>query len=228
MHSASVPFRRLLAALALLAAASAAPAAAQQTIYTERITGGDLPARVEHLWARGPVMRASTVVSGHPVVTIVNADRYVMYDSATGFGISIARHPDSIAGDASRKRPFGNELEIVLAMGGELVKEEKLSGRTCELYRATHERGKIEVCVAKEEPRLPLVRRNWVSATGNRAETRYLEWVRNLAVVPNFFEPDPRITIEAMTYEEFRTRVAAKETVGPAPVLYPELLHPKR
>jgi hypothetical protein len=223
-HSRS-PLIRTLAGLILLAAAAAAPASAQQVIYTERITGGDLPARVEHLWALGPTMRASTVVGGHPIVTLVIGDRYIMYDAAVGAGISIARHPDSIAGDATRPRPFGNELDFILEMGAEKVGEEKLAGRSCDLYKVTHERGKIEVCAAQDEARLPLVRRNWSKATGNRAETRYLEWVRNMAAAPNFFEPDPRITIEAMTYEEFRTRSAAGESVGPAPVLYPELLH---
>jgi hypothetical protein len=219
---------RALTGLALLAAAAGAPAAAQQVIYTERITGGDLPARVEHLWALGPTMRAATVVGGHPIVTLVIGDRYVMYDAAVGSGISIARHPGSIAGDETRGRPFGNELDFILEMGAEKVGEEKLAGRSCDLYRVSHDRGKIEVCAAQDELRLPLVRRNWLKATGNRAETRYLEWVRNMAAAPNFFEPDPRITIEAMTYEEFRTRSAGGQAVGPAPVLYPELLHAKR
>ncbi len=54
--------------------------------------------------------------------------------------------------------------------------------------------------------------------------TRHLGWVRDYIQIPDpFFEPDPRYTMEYMSYQEFQKR-KAKGPKGMLPVLFPELL----
>ncbi len=207
----------------LLALASIAATANAETWHAERITSGAAPVRVERLWSKGPWLRAEVVFGGHPIVTIVKGDRYVMVDGLTGKGISIQRSPMAIAGDATRARPFGNERASLTALGGEKVKTEGEGAAACDLYRLTDPAGRREVCVSGEDA-LPVFQRAWDRATSNESETRYIAWLKGIEIVDGFFAPDPRATLESFTYEAYVAK-AQKEPVGPAPALYPELLH---
>ena len=59
-------------------------------------------------------------------------------------------------------------------------------------------------------------------ASGKSAETM-LNWVRGLPLDDSFFEPDPRIALEKMTYEEFLARAKEGKPAG-FPPLFSDLL----
>jgi len=211
-------------ASAWIALGLAAPALGQGTWYAERLSSGDSPVRVEHLWSKADRLRAETVFLGHPIVTIVKGDQYVMYDRLTLSGVSIGRSPVAVKQDAGRQRLFGDELDVLIEAGGEKVRSEEISGRSCDLYRLTDGQGRREVCVTQDEIRLPLFRRVWLRNSGKTAEARYLEWSSEIDVGDAYFEPDPRVTLEFVTYEDYIAR-ASKERIGPVPPLHRELLH---
>ena len=54
--------------------------------------------------------------------------------------------------------------------------------------------------------------------------SQYLDWTRGTKMPKAFFEPDPRIQIESVSYEDY-VRRSRREPVGPAPAFYRELLH---
>ena len=93
-----------LAALALAVAAAPDPTRAEPANgwWTQRLTYGAGPMLVENLWCKGPRMRAEFVFEGHPIVTLVDEHRYVMFDEVTRTGVAIARNPAAIALDAKR------------------------------------------------------------------------------------------------------------------------------
>lgn len=196
-----------------------AAAASAETWHAERLTSGSGPPRVERLWSKGAWFRAEIVYGGHPLLTYVKGDRYVMVDAATGKGVSIQRSPKSIAADASRGRPFGNEQQLLEKLGGEKVKADAPEA-ACDLYRLTDQSGRREICVSTGAEKLPLYTKAWDRESGNESETRYLGWEKALDLSDDFFSPDPRIQLESVTYEAY----AAKPS-GPAPAMYPELLH---
>ena len=54
--------------------------------------------------------------------------------------------------------------------------------------------------------------------------TTHIDWGRDLEIADSFFEPDPRVTLERISYEEYKTR-AQKGPVGPVPALFSGLIH---
>jgi hypothetical protein len=218
---------RLATLVLLISLAAVLPGYAQEqaaTWYAERITSGDTPVHVEHLWSRGPKLRAETVIGGRPIVTIVNGERYIMIDRVANTGVSIQRSPKAMAADAKRDRPFGNEWKVLEAAGGELVSTERIAGRTCDLYRLTNADGRREICVSQDEARLPLLLKVWSRASSREARTNYLDWTSHLAINDTFFEPDPSTSLEQLSYEDY-VRRASDEQIGPAPPFFRELLH---
>jgi hypothetical protein len=215
--------RRAALALLLLAA----PVMAQEmpnTWYAERIISGDTPPVVEHLWSKGPKLRAETVIGGLPILTLVSGERYITVDRLSNTGVSIQRSPSAIRADAEHRRPFGNEGSILQRAGGEKVSTEGLSGRQCDLYRLTNSEGKQEVCVSQDPARLPLQLKVWRRKSNKEAVTRYLDWVSGLALPDEFFELDASVKLEHVSYDDYLRR-AGKEQIGPAPPLFRELLH---
>jgi len=217
-----------LAGLGLLAAPSAARAQADDggpdTWYAERLSTGDAPVRVEHYWSKGPWLRSETVFAGHPILTVVRGERYVIVDRLNGEGISVQRSPRALAQDEGRERPFANELYVLRESGGEKVGEETLGGRTCTLYRLTNEEGRKEVCVSQSGPELPVFLRVWLRGSGRSMETRYLHWSRDLDIPDAFFAPPEDAQIEHLSYEEY-VRRTSQEPLGPAPPFHADLLH---
>jgi hypothetical protein len=213
-----------LLTLLLLACALAAPAAAADSWYVERVITGAGPTRVEHLWSRGADFRMEGVYGGHPILTLVKGDQYMIVDLLTRQGISIQRSPKAIAQDKGRERPFGNALEVVLAAGGEKVGSEEIPGGRCDLYRETNERGRQEVCVSQDKEKLPIVARVFDRASGNSTVIHYLYWVKGMPMGDAFFEPPPDIALEKISYDDYVKR-SAKGPVGPAPVVMAELLY---
>lgn len=218
-----------IAIVAGLAAALAAPAPPlraeeRKSWYAERISTGDAPVRVEHYWSKGPWLRSETVFLGHPILTLVKGERYVIIDRLTGEGVSIQRSPKAIAEDAERERPFGNELRVLLESGGEKVGSEEIPGGSCDLYRLTDEAGRKEVCVTQNEEQIPLMLRVWLRRSGQRMQSRYLEWSREIEVPDAFFDAPANAQLERLDYQEY-VRRSPNEQLGPAPPFHAELLH---
>jgi hypothetical protein len=217
------------AALAIAAAAGAAErkqAARPEpdSWYAESFSQGERGFLATHYWSKGSRFRSEIVIAGHRIVTIVNGETYYILDAVGKTGVAIQRSPLAIAADAKRGRPFGREFERLVAGGGEKVKTEKLGGRDCELYRLTNSSGRFEVCVTPEEPRLPIRVETFNRATGATDSVDYLNWLSGMPLPDAFFEPDPRIELERVDYDDYRKR-SVRERIGPAPVLFSYLLH---
>jgi hypothetical protein len=217
----------LAALLATLAGAPPARAQEASGWWTQRLTYGAGPMLVENLWSRGSHMRHEFVFEGHTIVTIVDERRYVMLDEVTRTGVSIARSPASIAQDAKRKRPFGNEADDLIAQGGEKVGTEVRAGQEVDQFRLTKSGGdQREVWASADELRLPAEWRSFDRASGQEVKVVYLRWVQG-AFPDALFLPDPAVKLEPLTYEEYVAR-SQKAVVGPAPPLFDYLLHGPR
>jgi hypothetical protein len=220
----------MLPRLALALLAFAASAAAADSWHAERLTSGaGGPPRAERLWSKGPALRAEIVLGGHAVITYVKGDRYVVVDALTGKGTSIQRGPNAIAADAKRGRPFGTELQQLVAAGAEKVKTEGSGESACDLYRITDQAGRREVCVTTSPEQLPVYVHAWDRESGAESETRYLAWSKDLegkdvAIAESFFTPDPRVTLESFSYDAFMAKAQAGESVAVAPIMFPDLL----
>jgi hypothetical protein len=197
------------------------------TWYVQALTRGEAGLNVTHFWSKGPWMRAETVLGAHRIVTIVRGDRYYAYDALTRQGLAIRREPATVAADRADRRPFGQEYDIVMRQGGELVREEKLAGRRAAIFRVTDEVGRRELWATLDEPRVPLRVEIFDRRTGARRVTDYLNWLNDVPIADAFFEPDPQIALQEMDYTEYLRRTAEAGWSEPAPVLYSGLLYTK-
>ncbi len=154
----------------------------------------------------------------------MSGEFYYVIDTLAAAGIAIRRSAAAFARDADRGRPFGREGEEMLAEGAERVGTDDQTGRACDLFRLTDARGRREICLTQDAHRLPLHAEQYDRASHRRITTRYLDWSQGFATADSFFTPDPRIALERIEYEDYLKR-SRSGVVGPAPVLYRELLH---
>jgi hypothetical protein len=178
-------------------------------------------------WAKGRKLRAETIVGGTPILTFVSGEFYTIVDMLTRKGVAIRRAPEAIAADKTRasERGFGREGEELIAKGAEFVRSETLSGRPCKMYRVTEERGKTEVWLTDDKRKLPVRVEFSRRDTGAKSTTDYIDWIADLELSDPFFEPDPRVELERVEYADYVTRSQSGSIVGPAPVLFSNLLH---
>ncbi len=228
------PFALLLLALLVAApaavaqdepAAAAPPAELPDTWYAQALAHSELGINVTHFWSKGRNLRAETVIAGRRVITIVTPDTYYAYDLLVRTGVAIQRSPRSIEQDAERQRPFGNEYFALKRRGGELIRTETLAGQKVDVLQLTNDDGRQRVWVAADERRLPVRLQVFRRATSNEFQTDYLSWQRGLPIGDAFFRPDSGIEIVLLTYQEYVDKQAAREPIGPVPVLYGDLLH---
>lgn len=213
-----------VAALAAVTGLMVEPATAE-TWYAQRVTQSGGGVGVEHLWSSGASLRSEVVVGAHPVVTVVHGDRYWIIDRLTGAGISVVRHRNAVAADDPAGRPFADEAERLKQAGGEFIRDESLGGdMKCQLYKLTDDRGRQEVCVRKDDTELPVFIKSWDRGSKREAMTQYVNWIKDLPIGPEFFAPTPGANVTPYTYEAY-VKAAREGSVGPAPVLYPHLLH---
>jgi len=198
--------------------------AGPDTWFAERVASGDVPFQLERYWSKGTIFRSDTVIGGLPVITIVNRTHYIMIDVLSSRGVSIARSKRSTERDKKRGRPFADEANELLGQGAEKVSTEKYGLGTCDLYRSTNRDGRREVCISDPDQKLPLYVRTWHRESNKHVSMRYLNWSRALVIGDTFFEPDPRVKLESLSYEVYLTRVD-KEPVTPFPPFFHELLH---
>ncbi len=217
---------------ALRADASAAgetPGASSATAenwYAQTRVVTDFGVVTTHYWSKGALFRAETMLAGHPVITIVNGPRYYVFDSVLARGAAIERNAASIREDSGRGRPFGRELEEIIAAGGEKIRDESLreAGAHYEIYQLTNANGRRRVLVTTSEPPLPFRVETFVRKSGAEGTLEYSGWQRGIEIEDSFFVPPTSIRFENVTYDEYTLRVG-KEPIGPAPVYYRDLLH---
>jgi outer membrane lipoprotein-sorting protein len=203
-----------------------ATAKSEQTWYGSSVSrneGGGYV--IIHFWSKATRFRAETVIGGHRITTIVNGETYYILDPVLATGVAIERSQESVAQDAERGRPFGNELELILRDGGEKVRTERVSGQACEVYRITDDNGRRQAWITIERPRVPVRVENFDRSSGRTTYVEYTNWLVAPLISDTFFEPDERIEMERFGYREYRARVRDGQPPGPAPVLYSELLH---
>jgi hypothetical protein len=218
----------LLLVLLALAPAFAQPAEpahpGPETWYTERlITGASTPG-VEHLWSKGPWLRSEVVVAGQPIVQIVRGERYLIVNRLQHTGISIRRNPAAIQKDASRRRPIGDDGEIILAGGGEETGASHIGGQPCTILRLTDGEGRRETCISTSDAHVPLRTTFWQRASNRTTEISYLTWASQVPLPDDFFEPEPGVQLQELSYEQY-IEASQKGPVGPAPPTFSHLLH---
>ena len=218
----------LLLGLAIAASADAAPAPGNDkekgadTWYAETVQHGDGGLRVMNIWSKGRKLRAETIVGGTVLLTLVNGDTYYNIIPSAGTGVAIQRSPKAIADDQKGGRPFGRDVEKILARGAEKAGSERLMGREVTIYRLNSGSTREEVWATDDAEKLPIKLVYTDREKGQSAETM-LNWSRGMSLADAFFEPDPRIALEKMSYEEFLARVKDGK-VASFPPLFADLL----
>jgi hypothetical protein len=204
------------------ASAKAPPAEAVPTWYALTLAHSAIGINVAYFWSKGAKLRAETVIAGRKVVSLVNGDTYYAYDAVSREGVAIGRAREAIAKDAANRRPFGRELEVILAQGGEKVGEEAIGGRPCERFRVTDDAGRREVWVTQDELRLPVRLEIYTRLTGRTIYTDFVNWASALPIDDGFFEPDPGVNFARLSFQEYAARQFTP--IGPVPILYMDLL----
>jgi len=219
--------RGLGLALAVALAATAAPAAEEETWHAETLTTSPRGLNVTEYWSKGRNrMRAETVVAGHRLVTIVNGKRYYAIDATTGTVVSIERAARAVADDKKRSRMIGLEGIVIRERGAEKVKSETLAGRKCDVYSNTDASGRQQVWVQQDGSgeQLPLRVEVYNRQAAATIRTDYVQWVSGVPLPDRVFEPDPRFTVETLTYDQYVARSSTADP-PPVPVLHANLLH---
>jgi len=201
-------------------AAAATPKTWHATVFFS--SGGSY--RIIHYWSEGAMMRADTLIGGHPVTTIVRGDRYAAIDRLSGKAIEIERSPAAVAQDQGRVRPFGIELDELKRAGGERIEDSTMSGQPVEVWRVTDDTGRRTVWVSKKAPFVPLRAETFVRGSSQTLIFDYSSWGFGLEIPASFFAIPSDIAVERYGYAEFEKK-SAKQAIGPAPILYPDLLH---
>lgn len=178
--------------------------------------------RLIHYWSKGPWMRAETLIAGHPVVTLVRGQDYIVFDRLSGEGVRIRRAPEAVAEDAARPRPFGNDLAELIAQGAEKVEDTTVSDRPAEIWRVTDGGGRRKLWVSSNAPQVPIRLEVFVRAGGETITTDYSSWARGLGMSDAFFEVPAGASIESFDYAGYLD-AAVQRPIGP--ILYPDLLH---
>jgi hypothetical protein len=218
----------LIAALGLVlfsaGAASAQPAEGPSTWFSQVLSHSDTGLNVAYFWSKGAKLRAETVIAGRRITTIVSGNTYYAYDAVAQVGVAVGRSQKAIAADARGERPFGREFENLAGMGAERIRDEKLMGRDCELYRLTDGLGRRELWVTKDKLRLPVRVIVYRRDTQQTTTTDFTNWLTGLSIADGFFEAESSVKLERLDFETYTKRSSTGEPIGPVPVLYTDLL----
>lgn len=219
----------LVAFLALASAAAEAPASPERpsapaTWHATVFFSNGETYRIIHYWSAGTSMRAETLISGHPITTIVRGDRYVTFDRLTGEGIEIERSPAAIADDRGRVRPFGIELEELKQAGGERIEETTMSGVPVEVWRLTDDTSRRTVWVSQKAPHVPIRAETFVRGSSQTLVFDYSSWRFDLEIPAAFFALPGEARIVRYGHAEFLGK-SAQQPIDRAPILYPDLLY---
>lgn len=215
-------FVALVALAADKGAAERAASSGPDTWFAETVSQGDGGVRVMQTWSKGRKLRAETTIAGQLLLTIVNGDTYYNLIPSAGVGIAIARAPRALEDDRKGGRPFGRDTERILARGAEKAGSERLMGKDLAVYRISNGDIREEVWATDDAEKLPVKLVYTDRKEGETAETLF-NWIRGVQLSDAFFEPDPRLQIEKVSYEDFAERVKEGKAVG-FPPLFTDLL----
>ncbi len=196
--------------------------------YAQAISQGRAGLNVTNFWSLGSRLRAETVVGGHKIITIVSGGHYYAFDMVAMNGVAIERAQSAIDGDAPDRRPFGNEVETMLAQGAEKVREEVVLGTLCNVYQVTDGVGRRVLWASRGELELPVRVEIYNRKTGEKKHTDFMDWSSGIPIKQAFFDPDPNVAFEKYTLSEYVTHTQKIGPVGSVPVLYADLLHGRR
>ncbi len=214
-----------LAVLQAAAGSAQDPApAGPSTWFSQVLSHSDAGLNVSYFWSKGARLRTETVIAGRRVTTIVSGNTYYAYDAVGQNGIAVTRSPKAIAADARGERPFGREFENLVSLGAERVRDEKVMGRDCEVFRLTDQWGRRELWVTKDKLRLPVRVIVYRRDTQKTTTTDFVNWLTGLSIADGFFEPESSIAFERLDFDSYVKRSATGEPIGPVPVLYTDLL----
>lgn len=205
--------------------AQALPLEVPNTWYAQALAYSDVGINVTHFWSKDQKLRAETVIAGRRIVTIVSGNFYYAYDATGNNGIAVGRSEVALRQDASRKRPFGNEVDAVVRQGAEPVGVEQLGGREVEVFRVTDGLGRRQVWATRDELRLPLRIEIYRRSNRSKLRTDFLSWQRGLPLSEEFFSPPSGLVLVRLSYDEYIAKQAERKPFGPVPVLYGDLLH---
>ncbi len=213
----------LLAALGL---GLAAPAAATDSWYAARITGGDTPFRVEHFWAEGGRVRMDTVIRAQPFTTIVSGEYYTVIDPVKKTAVSIRLTPAALKllRETRGQRPFAREADRLVEAGAEQVGSEKIGNRATRHYRVSNSLASSEAWVTDDDYQLPMRVIRYDRTSGATRREDFVDWARDLALPDDYFSVPAGVSVERLEYEEYAER-ARDGTSAIVPILVPELLH---
>lgn len=195
--------------------------------YVAAVVSGRTGYRVTHYWSKGSNMRAQTLVGIRAVTTIVRGDRYWVFDELLKEGIVVKRSALALTEDAKQTRPFANDLEDLIRANGEKVETGMLSGIPAETWRVTNAAGRRTVWVTLDEPKVPLRVENFNRETSESATLNYSNWVSGFDLPDTAFEPPADLVLQEFEYDQFLEK-SLEGPVGPAPIIYPKLLHGPR
>ena len=223
----------LAPALALASAAAGAPAEAPTPAkavpppvwHAQAVNEGPAGLTLTYYWSKGRSLRSFSVVAGRPILTLVHQDWYYVVDEVAGKGIAVQRSTRALEEDAKGGRPFGQEAEIMMDLGAEKVRTERLGPTQVDVYRLSDHKGRREVWVPADGQRLPLRVEVFDRAMKSNHRVQYISWTQDLELPDRFFQPDPRIELDRMTYDEYLKRAATELLL---PILYGSLLHGPR
>jgi len=175
-------------------------------------------------WSKGARFRSETIVTGHPIVTLVNDRWYYTWDGLTGEGYGIKRDKSVVAFDRTRARPFGMELQELLDEGGEKIRSEDMNGIKVDVYRVTDDDGRRTLWVDVERLDLPVRLEAYNRKTGRTGSMDWINWIPGLVIPDSFFELPKGLKIERFDdYEEYLEKLG-EGPVPPAPPLFHYLL----
>jgi outer membrane lipoprotein-sorting protein len=199
-----------------------------QTWTASSVVRSDTAFRITYYWSKGPRLRAETMIGIRPIVTIVAGDRYWVYDELGRTGLEIERAPAAVREDAERTRPFANDLEELIARGGERVETNAIDGVPVEVWRLTNTAGRRTIWVTASEPKLPVRIENFDRESGQIATLEYSGWRSGVELPDRAFAPPADLELQRYDYETFLRTAIENDALGRAPVLYPSLLHGPR
>lgn len=210
----------------VLDAAAESQASGSETAswYVSSVVTGRSGFRVTYYWSKGSNLRTQTLIGIRPLTTIVRGDRYWVFDELRKEGVEIKRSPRSIAEDATRIRPFGNDLEDLIRTDGEKVETGILDGIPAETWRATNATGRRTVWVTTSDPPLPIRVENFDRDSGETITVNYSNWVHGFDLPDSTFEPPSDLRLEKFEYEQF-VEASVEGLASPILILYPRLLH---
>jgi hypothetical protein len=188
------------------------------------LSHSDAGLNVTYFWSKGPKLRAETVIAGRRITTIVSGNTYYAYDATAQVGVAVGRSQAAIAADARGERPFGREFESLIAKGAERIRDDKLLGRDCEVFRLTDQLGRRELCVSKDKLRLPVRVTIYRRDTQQTTTTDFINWLTGLTIADSFFEAESTAVLDRFDFDSYVKRSATGEPIGPVPILYTDLL----